>query len=102
MFLQRWRDAGYGVSVAPLPYDPAVDFVDEAAKAKERLALQRLQMGPVPAQQQQQAAPAKERAAATSIQMLRNAAAAPSNSGGASAVATAAAQRGGRRLLLAH
>jgi len=43
--LQRWRNAGLEVKVAPLPYDKATDFVNEADKAKERLRMQRMQQG---------------------------------------------------------
>lgn len=103
--LARWRDAGLAVSVSPLPYNAETDFVDEAARAKERLALQRSQMGLPPQgagdakerapgganqQRQQQQAPQQLETA----QMLRVAQVAPTNTQGSAAPASA-----GRKLL---
>ncbi|KAI8467160.1 MAG: hypothetical protein J3K34DRAFT_523984 [Monoraphidium minutum] len=43
--LQRWRAAGLAVEVAPLPYDPAGDVVDDAARRRGAEAMARLQRG---------------------------------------------------------
>lgn len=102
--LAQWRAAGIDVKEVPLPYDAATDFVDEAARAKERLAMQRLQQGGAAP-----AAPNKERAevrqqqqqqgssgsGGNGAQMLRGAPAAP-----ADAPQAAARQGGARRLLV--
>ncbi|GBF91867.1 hypothetical protein Rsub_04972 [Raphidocelis subcapitata] len=64
MGVQRWRDAGLEVRAKTLPYDPATDFVDEAARAQQRVQLQRLQGPPQ-----------------GTVQLLRQAAPAPTNGG---------------------
>lgn len=86
--LSQWRAAGVAVSVTQLPYDPAVDFVDEAARAKERLRMQRTQQG--------------GSGGGGDVQMLRGMPAPPTNNGGGGAAAAVAkqAKEGNRKLLL--
>jgi hypothetical protein len=99
--LQRWREAGLEVHVTPLPYNPATDAVDPAARDAQRLQSQREQLGaPDPQQQQLQQSQA---------QALRQAPAGPTNNGRDAAAPAAPASNqqqqqqpgkaGGRRLM---
>jgi hypothetical protein len=83
--LQRWRDAGLRVSVTPLAYDPAVDFIDEAKRLEQIMALQRMQQGAQQSSQQQPRQQGQQK-----VQMLREAPPAP---------VEGSKRAGGRRLL---